>query len=217
MSTISDIAATIQRAPTSTGFGLEGPPYSGKTTLANRIAERSSLPIIPEHISFSPHLLPVANSPWPRRIEEILERQRIFLEVELARSRAFSDYGSAAVMDRTLISIIAHLYIRTLNMRYHEELMERFLEDCAQAFDAGALAVPRYIVYLETPVETLRNRAHNGSQHLDARNTEPFLLNPKVINSFGNFYRSLAESIPDIVFSNAALPSRLKTIFSGTF
>lgn len=204
MSVLNDVVALLGRGRTPGLLGIEGLPYAGKTTLANRLAGRHGLLMVSEHTVFDPSLGHLARVPWPTDEESVLQRQREFLRVEARRSRVATASQGGAVMDRTLISVIAHLYLRTRRLQNGDGLLGRFLDECAIEIDRGDIVIAQSLVFLPATPKLVLMLAQCAIRSGDQRMTEPFLLRRGVLADLYDFYRKLAVRLPGQVHADHA-------------
>lgn len=201
---LNDVVTLLNRGRTPGLLGIEGLPYAGKTSLVNRLADRYGLVAVPEHTVFDPSLEHLARAPWPTDEESVLQRQREFLRVEVRRSRVATVAQAGAIMDRTLLSVIAHLYLRTRRLQNGDGLLSRFLDECTTEIDRRNIVIAQSIVFLPATPKLVLMRARRAIHRGDQRMTEPFLLRRRVLADLNDFYRKLAVRLPGQIHTDHA-------------
>jgi len=193
------IARSIDNHSTVNLIGLEGPPYAGKTTFASNLGLEMKARSIPDPMQFEPRLAQYSKIPWPDdRPDLILERQLAFLNVEVMRCSLAVDlknFGYPVIMDRTLISLLAYLYVRVKLRPYQSEVLDLYLGHCHSALKAETLVIPEKFYYLQTPTEECVTRSQRAIREGNRGCDDTYIIARDTVDALHDFYRGVFSRI----------------------
>ncbi len=172
-------------------IGLEGLPYAGKTTLSNKLVKNYKVSVIPEHTIGDNSLKELANKRWPNTKDLILKRQQLFLNHEMVRKTHSLLFNNIIIYDRTIISLIAYLHIRTFKLVDGDTIIDSFINECKNALNDGAISIPEFFVFLPATPEIVIQRAKIEKTKTFNRNTESFMLKKDVLIELYNLHSQL--------------------------
>ena len=139
-------------------IALEGPSYSGKTTLRRAIEMAfpiGAICVVPEYVEVAGGSSHIPPAPAESTEQELCDLQ-FFLELDQfrwKRSRGAAPTATLALLDRSIHTLLAHRYAISVISR----TPTLFLHAC-QAASSGLAIWPDAIIYLDTPTDLLVQR-----------------------------------------------------------
>ena len=173
-------------------IGLEGLPFSGKTTFSMKLKKCHQLTVIPEHTIADYYLKKLANKKWPRSKKLMLKRQQSFLKNEENRKIQLTECKKPIVFDRTVISLISYIYVRTYKMIDGDIITRSFINECKYAIRNEKIIIPEFFVILFITPEDIIKRAGVEKSTPNDRNIEDFLLCEDTLVELNNLYSQIS-------------------------
>jgi thymidylate kinase len=144
--------------PSAFIVALEGPSYSGKTTLSRQLVARfgkSRTLVCPDYVEVAGGCDEVPRAPRRSVLGEFLSL-RFFLNLDRRRweqSLREASGHTLVILDRSLHTLLAHTF--AIEMVYEKPIFERALKIVAKE----PRIIPHQVLYLDAPQEELERRA----------------------------------------------------------
>ena len=182
-----DVLTTAKLVPGT--IAVEGYPFSGKTTYIQKNFSEQVL-IVPDHMLIPQKLPDFVLSEWQEDCENILKRQRYFLDIEVIRwTHIFSSKQKLKVMDRSIFSIVVYLLTRIKAHPLREDILNNFYNTLQYYFKNQQICLPEKILFMNVNFDTIHDRIGNNE-----RNCEKFFLNEQIFNEIIANYKNILSN-----------------------
>ena len=190
---LDELASVLDSRVLPGAIGLEGTPFTGKSTLAAKLVSDLNATLIPEHTDFDLRARDLALSLWPKDPAAAAARQANFYKVERQRIEAAVSalaQGSSVVLDRTALSVIVYSLTRAATDGTGGISKLRDLDVLLE--DTG-IRFPAVLYLLQVPVTVVIERARRLAATGSPRDIEPFLLRPMTLRLLNFFYTEISS------------------------
>ena len=184
---------------------ISGLPASGKSTLIKALKEKHNIVIVPEHNEW-------VNNNFPKKPEnkqEKIEKQKFFLNIDIARYNWAMDHLSKAdvvLSDTDFTSPLAHNYAE----RWIEgafDIYAELVDEYASCLKSGKLGLADKYIYLDVSLDMRLNRRKEDFETTERKRNDLFFTPPFPQNMRHFYYQMMNEaserkSLPAIWYDN---------------
>lgn len=155
---------------------ISGLPASGKSTLIRELKEKYGVISVPEHNEWVKGKFPKV----PENIEEKIEKQRFFLNLDIARynwAMEHLDKTDIIISDTDFTSPLAHNYAERWllpDFNIYDWMVDEYIEQ----LKAKKLGLADYYIYLDVSFENRLKRREEDFQNSGRKRNDMFFTNP---------------------------------------
>jgi len=161
-------------------------PFAGKTTFIEKEFAGTHYQHLPEHMLMAKDF---TVSAWSEQPDEIIARQRYFLDLESARW-ALVDASKTPVFDRSVLSIMAYLAARVNQHEKSENILQNYHKLLESYFFSGKVKLARRFFFLDTPFAEIKQRVKSND-----RKCEAFLLESDTYELMTAYYKDMLDNL----------------------
>ena len=155
---------------------ISGLPASGKSTLIRELKEQYNIISVPEHNEWVKGKFPKV----PENIEEKIEKQKFFLNLDIARynwAMEHIDKAEIIISDTDFTSPLAHNYAERWllpDFNIYDWMVDEYIEQIQNK----KLGLADYYIYLDVSYENRLKRREEDFQKSGRKRNDMFFTNP---------------------------------------
>lgn len=173
---------------------ISGLPACGKSTLIRKLQEKYNIITVPEHNEWVKGKFPKV----PENIEEKIEKQKFFLNLDMARynwAMEHKDKADLIISDTDFTSPLAHNYAERWllpDFNIYDWMVDEYLKQ----LNLKQLGLADYYIYLDVNFENRLKRRESDLQDTGRKRNDMFFTNPFPQNMRQFYYIMINDKSP---------------------